>query len=448
MKKILKLLTLLLVTNAFMLINANNLNAASATAKVTTNKYTALIGSEVKVTVRVSSGSPLGAWEYTLGYDSSKLKLLSETNHIVKYASGSNVTSATETFTFKVIGKGTSTVSIKSINVLGFDEAKMSVTPGSTSIKGITEEELIASYSKNNNLKSLKVDGYELNEKFNKETLNYTVNVPSDVEKINISGLVEDNTASVNGLGEFSVTEGKNTFEIKVTAQNGSAKTYIVDVNVMDLNPIEVTINNKKYTVIKRASVLEAPQAYEISTTTINGIEVPSFTSSITSFVLVGLKSPEGTNQLYIYDETDGSYTEYKEIKTNGITLYPKEINKTLDLFNKKEITLNNVKINAFQYKENNEFYVIYGINIETGEEGFYQYDVKNNSIVRYDETIINDLNKKIENYFTIIIVLGVETILLLIIVVIKTINKKKRKKKIKKLMIEKLEKEANTKKE
>ena len=52
----------------------------------------------------------------------------------------------------------------------------------------------------------------------------------------------------------------------------------------------------------------------------------------------------------------------------------------------------------------------MYGVNIENNVEGFYQLDTTNNSFVKYDETIINDLNKRVDNYLLIIIVLGVET--------------------------------------
>ena len=104
----------------------------------------------------------------------------------------------------------------------------------------ITQQELEASYSKNNNLSSIVVEGYELNEEFNKDTLEYTVSVPSDTEKINLNATVEDKTAGVSGTGEFEVSEGDNKFELIVTAQNGAKKVYTVTIKVEDQNPINV----------------------------------------------------------------------------------------------------------------------------------------------------------------------------------------------------------------
>ena len=50
---------------------------------------------------------------------------------------------------------------------------------------------------------------------------------------------------------------GTNAFEIVVKAQNGAEKVYKLTVNVIDENPIEVTIDNKKYTVVRKNDVKE-----------------------------------------------------------------------------------------------------------------------------------------------------------------------------------------------
>ena len=428
-----------------------SLSAASANIRVSTSKSSPIVGNQITVTVSVSSSSALGSWEYSLSYDSSKLKLMSGDTHIVDYASNSSTKSASYKYTFKVIARGSSSVSISSYNGYAFDESKLSISAGSVRINAITQEELEASYSKNNNLKSLEVLGYTLESEFNKDTLEYVVSVPSDVTKITINGSVEDNTASATGLGEFEVSEGENKFEIKVTAQNGSTKTYTVKVNVEDKNPIEVVIDNEKYTVVKRVSTLVSPSTYEETKETINGIEVPAFKSSITNYVLVGLKNSSGEAKLYVFDKMNDTYTLYREIKTSGITLFPKESKKELKGFVKETITLNEEKINAYRYKNSKDFYVVYGVNIENNVEGFYQLDTTNNSFVKYDETIMNDLNKRVDNYLLIIIVLGVETLILLMVLILNMIRKSRRKKKVKKIMLDKMnekDKKVNNKEE
>ena len=84
-------------------------------------------------------------------------------------------------------------------------------------------------------------------------------------------------------------------------------------------------------------------------------------------------------------------------------------------------------------------------------QEGFYQLDTTNNSFVKYDETIINDLNKRVDNYLLIIIVLGVETLILLMVLILNMIRKSRRKKKVKKIMLDKMnekDKKVNNKEE
>ncbi len=94
----------------------------------------------------------------------------------------------------------------------------------------------------NNNLQSLTVSPGGLNETFNANTTNYTVNVTSGVGSVTVTASLQDANASmmVNGQGTSSgqarsislQPAGSNTtITIVVTAPNGSQKTYQVTVN-------------------------------------------------------------------------------------------------------------------------------------------------------------------------------------------------------------------------
>ena len=54
-----------------------------------------------------------------------------------------------------------------------------------------------------------------------------------------------------------------NHHEVKVTAENGSVKTYVINVIVKKYNPIEVKIGDETYTVVRKKSLLEAPRYYK-----------------------------------------------------------------------------------------------------------------------------------------------------------------------------------------
>lgn len=448
-KGFLKILTLTIVTIILSSINAPRLFASSGTITMRSDRTTVVIGSTVTVTVVASSSEPLGGWEWTIQYDRSKLKLESGEAKVADVGDGSATKSKTYTYKFKTIAKGSSTISLGGVSGYAWNAANanelMSFRAGSVKITAITQAELEASYSKNNNLSSLGVEGYTLNQEFNKDTLEYTVSVPSDVEKITLTGTAEDGKSSINGLGEFEVSEGENKFDIIVTAENGSQKTYTIKVNVEDKNPIEVIIDGKKYTVIKRASTLTAPSTYEATTERINDIEVPAFKSNITNYVLVGLKGEDGTSNLYIYDGEYNKYTLYTELKTEGMLLFPKKAPTSPKYYKITKVTINGTEIEAYQYDGVEDYYLVYGVNIETGSEGFYQYDMVNNTITRYNDKIINELTKKNENFLMIIIILGVETIVIIMILLI-TLTKrgKKDKIKVKKVTFKDLDKELN----
>ena len=63
---------------------------------------------------------------------------------------------------------------------------------------------------------------------FNKNNTEYEVYVPYNVEKVNIMGNVEDNSATLSGTGEKQLVVGDNKISLVVTAENGTKKTYIV----------------------------------------------------------------------------------------------------------------------------------------------------------------------------------------------------------------------------
>ena len=81
-----------------------------------------------------------------------------------------------------------------------------------------------------NNLTSLTVDGVSV-PNFFQDTLEYTLdNVPYLKTSINIDAILSDTDASVSGIGFKDLKTGLNTFEVKVTAQNGDEKVYKINV--------------------------------------------------------------------------------------------------------------------------------------------------------------------------------------------------------------------------
>ncbi|MEG2457338.1 MAG: hypothetical protein RSB41_00350 [Bacilli bacterium] len=423
----------------------SNLKASSASINISSTNYRPVVGNSITVSVKVSSSSALGTYEYKLSYDNNKLKLTSGSEYNVWYPSNSSTYSSVKSFTFKVLASGTSSVNVSASDVLDYStEAHMGINVSPASIKASTQQEIEASYSKNNNLSTLVVENYLINPVFNKDTLEYNVSLPSNQTKINISGSVEDSTARIDGLGEKDVNEGNNKFEIKVTAQNGNVKTYIINANVVDDKPINIKINNKNLTVVKRESSLTKPDTFELTKVTIDGTEVPAFTSKILNITLVGLKDEDGVIKLYVYNEKDNSYKGYKEVKFNSLVVFPQDKSINLKNYTKYNIKINEEFVDVYKKNKSDKFSLFYAINIESGKEMLYQFDEEENTISRYNIEDIKDINKKNENYLFIIYVLLGESLLLVLILII-LITKKSKKDKSKKVRIEKIN-DGNTK--
>lgn len=419
------------VISLFILVPIS-VQAASCNIKVSGGSQ-AVVGNTITVNVTLNSNSPMGSWEYLLNYNSSYLKLVSGSTSVADYAANASTKSKTYTLKFQALKSGTTNINIGSYLVYAFDETQMSVNVSNQTVKIITQAELEASYSKDNNLKNLEVEGYQLSPEFNKDTLEYNVSVPSTVDKVNILASKNDANATVTGDGEKEVVEGSNTFDIVVKAQNGAEKIYKVNVEVEDLNPIEIKVGDKKYRIVKRAEILSKPSSYEETTITINNVEVPAFKSEATGFTLVGIKDEEGNIFLAIYDEKTKEYTIYNEFTSNNLILYLKEFPSPLDGYIKSKIKINNIEVEVYRYKENSRFVICYGMNIENGKYDYYSYDTKEKTFQIVNDEEINDLKEDIKTYKTICIVFAGIFLFIFLLTICILISKKRKRKKLKK---------------
>ncbi len=434
MRKLGKVIFSLLIFLGFGL----SVKAASATIGISTNTSRVVVGSNVRVTVTISASQPLGAWEYTLVSDTNMFSLVGYdvNQHYIGYANNNNTKSVSYNYTFKAKKAGTAKFYITGGDVIDFDYASMDVVNGSRSVTVITEKQLQESYSKNNNLSSLSVEGFDLTPEFKQDNLEYSVTLPPETTTITINATKADNTASVSGTGEKEVSLGLNKFEIIVTAQNGSQKTYIINATVQELEPIEVQVDGKTYTVVRQAEVLDTPNTFIPTTVFIDGKEVPALHSDITNITLVGLKNEDGEIALYNFDVNANVYVLYQEVKSNSFNVVPQIYDKELDGFIKKEVEINGIKVNAFVRDNNDEFYIIYGTNTESGETQLYKYDTKENTLQRYvEEDILS--NKAYKNFLVVMALFGGGLLLSFII----NLSLLSKNKKLKKRILNHLEK-------
>lgn len=452
MKKIISFILMLIIV-------IPKVNAASGSTAIWSNVTSATVGDTVIISVQ--SKNVAGSFKVTSS-DSSVLS---------GGTSGIWLEDNTETISFSAKSSGSVTITLEPTNANYHDDyseytISKSVTisvvnkpsssggssggssSGSSSKKsggGTTADK--KTYSSNNYLENLSIEGYDLSPSFDKETLEYNVEVPNDVTKVNINASVEDDKAEVSGTGEIEVSEGSNKIEVKVTAENGNEKVYVINVTVKELDPIEVTVNKKKYTIVRKEGLIDPPENYEKDSITINGEEVLCYKNKVTKNILIALKDDKGEIKYFSYDEKKKTYTIYQPFNVGGLYLsildMPK--NQLPSGFTKLSFTFNDNKIEGYQNLDSHvsyaadskvrgkDFYLIYAQNEVTGNKGIYVYDKLENTVQRLDTTMFDMYKDKADKYFLYflisLIVLATTIITFIVITIIKKKKHKKKKK-------------------
>lgn len=411
-------------------IGANVSNAASLS--IATSKRTVTVGSTVNVTVTASGAA---GWEYCLSYDSSIFTLVSSTSDTGGSCvrTGSTLIGYSKVnYTLRANKSGTSTIGIRDYGMYNDAGENISASVGSVTLTTKTQAEIEASYSTDANLRNLSIEGYELTPDFDKNTLEYELEVENEVEKIDIKATRSDNSAHVTGIGEKELSEGINKFDIVVTAQKGNKKTYTITVNRKELNPITVKVDRVNYNVVRKAESLEAPIYYTSNTVIIDDTEVPAFTSEITGYTLVGLKDEEGNIALYIYE--NGTYRIYKQIGNEGFIFIIEDVKEPLEGYeNKKNIKINEIDTDVYFASEDDELVLIYGMNASSGKKNWYKYDIKEGTFQRH----IEEENKSAfsNEEFSILLIACASgfalSILIIIVLSIMLAKKDKQRKKL-----------------
>lgn len=399
-----------------------------------------IVGQSFKVTVNVSSNASLGSWEYTLSYDSSKVRLSGGTLHVVDYGNGSK-NAASYSYTFTALTSGTATFKPVNASVLDYTSTNECLTGSSSaSVTMKTQAQIEASYSKNNNLASLSVEGAELTPVFNASVTEYSATLPADTTKAVINAAVADKTATVSGTGEKDVVDGLNKLEVVVTAQNGSKKTYVINLTVEELEPISVKVDGKSYTVVRKNGMVQnVPFGFSETKIKIDGQEVTAYKSEVTKLTLVALKDEEGTIKLFIYNGSKKEFSAFNEAKGSGTNLLIlKNANKEVpEGFVKTTFKYNKVDVDGYKLKDANDgnHYLVYAQNLETGSEDYYLYDKKDNTFQRFFSDLISVKDERIKIMEYIIIGLFVPLAIILLILIIRWIKAAftSKEKKIKK---------------
>lgn len=406
-----------------MLIFPITANAANASIELSSNTTTIGKGDNITVNANVTSKDAIGYYEYTLDYDHSKLKLISGDSYNVDRANDSETKKFKKTFKFKALSSGNTKISVKSYAVTSYQkEDNLSVTIKSLNIKINNNK---STTNNSNYLSSLEVEGYELLPNFTKDNTDYTLNIEKDINNINIKATAENKNATIKGTGKRSISDGENKLEIVVTNQKGDSLTYSILVTLKDPKPIKVKYNEKEYTVIKNIDDIDLPDGYKQTEIKINNQTIKAAYNEITKITLVALKDENDNISLFIYE--NDNYSPYNEININKFSFLPIKTDEKLKGYEKYNETINDIDVECYKAKSDSDYCLIYGMNLNTGEKGWYSYDKKEGTIQKYNKELEKIYKDKNNNTKVLIYILSGTTLIFGIATIVLAIKKSKR---------------------
>ena len=193
-------------------ITVTSINAASLSISASATSVT--VGSSA--TVYVTGNDLIG-----------RVNISSSNSNVASVSTGSLWVEGSTSFKVTAKTVGSATITITPVSVANGKGEDVSVSSRTVTI--YVKAPYVDTRSKNNNLASLSIEGYNL--EFNKDNTSYSLDVGYDVEKLNIDTTLEDSKASVKIEGNENLASGENIIKIIVTAENTVQKVYEIKVN-------------------------------------------------------------------------------------------------------------------------------------------------------------------------------------------------------------------------
>jgi hypothetical protein len=208
-------------------------------------------GQQFTVTVGVANVTNMLGLSASFSYDSSKLTLVSSTG-----LNDFSLTLGTKLVVDRLNGKS-GTFGVASIVFKAKTSFSLSTTAyvriinaqysnGTTDVDDLNTRQLtIKMVSDNSYLKALTVSQGNLT--FTKTTTDYVVIVENNISSIVLGATADYSKSSISGLGTKTLAIYSNIFNIVVTAENGSKRTYSINVQRKDSNGLASPPSTNNY---------------------------------------------------------------------------------------------------------------------------------------------------------------------------------------------------------
>lgn len=420
MKKIIQRITIVAII--ICVFFSNNYKKVEATESV--NVIIALSKSQISVgesvTATITIQGNLYSYHIYVGYKSDVLEYKSCSGGVLANGGGgtisvSGTSAGSFSLTFTAISNGDGKISTSGDDVNDINNDTMPISHAGATVT-------VATASNNNNgnndkngddgqttetteddgrsadcdLSSLQVSPGTLTPAFSAERTTYSLQVDEDVTSVVVSASAADSKATTSVSGANSIQKGKNTIRITVTAENGAVKVYTINVQAgEDVGDPVATIDGKEYSFVMNEDGLEAPEGFTAGTTTYKDWDVLSYESPNKKIRVVCLKDEDGENHWFIMDAEKDVFTPYQEYSSQYnryiITAVPDGV-AIPDGFKETTLKIGDNSVIAYQSDDiaDKDLYLVYAINVE-GEEGFYEYDAKEQAFLRYVPMIVSE---------------------------------------------------------
>lgn len=138
-----------------------------------------------------------------------------------------SVSEVTIEATTKIESATVTGIGTKSVNV-GTNTFDIIVNTTDGCKKTYTVTVVVTKKSSDANLSELALSNCTIN--FNSNTINYSCTVNNNITSTIVSATTSDSKATIDGVGEYNLSVGSNEIVVKVTAEDGTTKTYTVNI--------------------------------------------------------------------------------------------------------------------------------------------------------------------------------------------------------------------------
>lgn len=240
-----------------------------------------------------------------------------------------------------------------------------------------------------NFLKNLSVSEGELSPSFAAEKLEYSLNLKADVKQLNIKAEPKDAKAKISGIGDVDLKVGENVIKVIVTAQDGSKRTYTINVYVDETPQVYLPYKNEQVGILSKALDNNYFKDFTADTIDIDGKSVASLTNE--KLVIICGINENNERNFYLYD------LDNNKIINKIVPLeFDDRIIFVVDKNAYEEVLVNEKMINC-KKMFNDDNYCLLDVVDNEGNYKEYLYEASEKTIQLYKEVLNSSIDNCIE---------------------------------------------------